>query len=142
MTRHAALLVIAACGAAPPAAHRDGIAGEDDAIEAFQAAWRRDVRPTIAERGDAYLRRIDDQMQAADALGLYHAEAKPCAEGVRLIEELERGGHSFVVHGTVAALRHRDRCWAVMFLGGMKRDVHGWLDPSGELIVAWRIPEG
>jgi hypothetical protein len=137
------LALVVACGAHPPRA-RPGIHDDEDAIEAFQQAWARDVRPRIA---DPLVRRIDTRMQTTSALGRYYAERHECREGVRRISELEsirqniEGETSIVVHGNVDALLGRQQCWSVMFLGGMPRlDAEGWLDPSGRLLVAWRIP--
>ena len=37
----------------------------------------------------------------------------------------------------------RDRCWSVTFLGCRRSlDAEGWLDVSGRLLIAWRIPAG
>lgn len=93
------------------------------------------------------MRRIDTRMQTTTAIGRYYAEQHECREGVKRISALEtmrqgiEGEPSLVVHGTVDALLGRDRCWSVMFLGGMpKLDAEGWLDPAGRLLIAWRIP--
>jgi hypothetical protein len=131
------LVLVAACssGTSAPSARR-AITSDEAAIAAFEAAWEHDVRPTIT---DPFVHQIDNRMQTADALGLYHAESHQCREGIDRVREL---GANLVVHGSPQALLGRDRCWSVLFLGGMKLDVEGWLDTHGHLLIAWRIPEG
>ena len=135
--------LVAACGAHPPRA-RPGIHDDEDAIVAFQRAWEREVRPRIA---DPLVRRIDTRMSTTTAIGRYFAQKYECREGLKRIHELEsmrqsiEGESSLIVHGTADALLNRDSCWSVTFLGGMPRlDAEGWLDPSGRLLIAWRIP--
>ncbi|MBS1117823.1 MAG: hypothetical protein H6Q90_51 [Deltaproteobacteria bacterium] len=131
------LVLVVACASRPPSPMPGTIADEDGAVAAFQTTWASDVRPTIA---DPLVRGIDDRMQSVDALGLYHAEPHGCREGLGRVRSL--GGGSFIVHGTPDALLEHDRCWSVVFLGGMKHDAEGWLDASGHLLIVWRIPEG
>ncbi|HEU0031503.1 MAG TPA: hypothetical protein VFQ53_12780 [Kofleriaceae bacterium] len=129
------LLVLAACGSSKPVP----LSHDDVAIRAFQTAWERDVRPRIAS---PEVRRIDERMQTTDALGRYYAELHPCRDGIARLRQASLLGHSPVFYGTPDALLGRDKCWSVLFLGGMKQDVEGWLDDRGRLLVAWRIPEG
>jgi hypothetical protein len=139
-----AALALVACGSSPAQHPRDGLASDDAAIAAFRAAWAREVRPRIA---DPLVRRIDARMQETTALGRYLAQQHDCREGVRRIVELEQlrqgieGERSLVVHGDLDALLGRDRCWSVLFMGGMPQlDVEGWLDRRGRLLIAFRIP--
>jgi hypothetical protein len=135
-----ALVLLAACGSQAAPASRGGVIADDDAaVAAFQAAWATDVRPRIA---DPLVRRIDTRMQSVDALGVYHAEPHACRDGIERVRSLAGGGQTFVFHGTPDALLRDDRCWSVLFLGGMKLDAEGWLDATGHLLIAWRIPEG
>ena len=136
-----AVFVLAACGSSDPPRGPIALAGEDAAIAAFRAEWVRYVRPAL----DTPLERaIDDKLDSADAIGLFHANAHGCAEGLARIRDLDSTGRQFVVHGEIGALgRKRDeRCWSVLFLGGMKLTVEGWLDEFGRLLIVWRLPEG
>ena len=140
--RAMALVLVAACGSnAPrPAAPAGTLVSDDAAIAAFQTAWEHDVRPTIS---DPLVRRIDNRMRSADALGLYLAEQHDCRDGIERIRGLNSNGSNFVVHGTPEALLDHGPCWSVLFLGGMKLDAEGWLDATtGQLLIAWRIPGG
>jgi hypothetical protein len=143
--RVALCLVLVACGSRAKPPTRTEIADNDAAVAAFQAAWARDVRPKIA---DPLVRRIDNRMQSTDALGRYLAEPHACREGIERIAHLENAKQtsgvlegSLVVYGTPDALLGRDRCWSVLFLGGLRNlDAEGWLDSSGRLLIAWRVP--
>jgi hypothetical protein len=72
----------------------------------------------------------------------------PRGEGIERIAHLENAKQvsgvpegSLVVYGTPDALLGRDRCWSVLFLGGLRNlDAEGWLDSSGRLLIAWRVP--
>ena len=138
------IVFVVACGPRPAPPSRT-ITDDDAAIAAFKAGWERDVRPKIA---DPLVRRIDTRMQSTDALGRYHAQSHQCREGIDRIRGLtdlvqhqdSPDGRNLVVHGTPDALLGRDRCWSVLFMGGMKLAAEGWLDPSGRLLIVWRIP--
>src|SRR4029079_10828511 len=111
-----------------------------------QGQWEREVRPKIA---DPLVRRIDNRMQEPDAWSAYFAEAHTCRDGLSRIAFLEHVRQSIddplalVFYGTPDALLGRDRCWSVLFMGGNRAlDAEGWLDTTGHLLIAWRIPEG
>jgi hypothetical protein len=140
-------LVVIACAPPPRAPAKRGLVDDHAAIVAFQNAWERQVRPKIA---DPLVRRIDNRMQDVDINGAYFAEQHACREGLERIELLERvrANNSddplgLVIFGSPDALLGRDRCWAVLFMGGKRSlDAEGWLDLTGRLLIAWRIPEG
>lgn len=134
-----AIVLVASCGPSPAPRLPGALQSDEAAIAAFQVAWEHDVRPTIA---DPLVRRIDNRMQSADALGLYHARLLKCRDGIERVRDLTSNGKSFIVHGTPEGLLGREWCWSVLFMGGMKLDAEGWLDPNGHLLIAWRIPEG
>ncbi len=136
-----ALALLVACGSQEAPRGPVALAGEDQAIAAFRSEWVRFVRPAL----DTPLEHaIDERLEAADAIGLFHANAHGCAEGLARVRDLDSTGRKFVVHGDIGVLaRHRDeRCWSVLFLGGMKLTVEGWLDDHGRLLLVWRLPEG
>jgi hypothetical protein len=136
-----AVVLVVACGSPEPPRGPVALTGENQAIAAFRAEWVRFVRPAI----DTPLERaIDERLEAADAIGLFHANAHGCAEGIARVRDLDSTGRKFVVHGDIGALaRQRDeQCWSVLFLGGMKLTVEGWLDEYGRLLLVWRLPEG
>jgi hypothetical protein len=87
-------------------------------------------------------------MQDVDALAGYTAESHMCRDGIERIAALEsvrqmsESNGSLVVFGSPDALLRREKCWAVLFMGGLRElDAEGWLDQTGRLLIAWRIPE-
>ncbi len=132
------VLGAAACGSHPPHG-KHGILDDDAAVAAFQTAWANEVRPKIS---DPLVRRIDNRMQSVDALGMYHVQSHACRDGLERVKSLTGGTATPVFHGTPNALLEHDHCWSVLFLGGAKLDAEGWLDDTGHLLIAWRIPEG
>lgn len=150
------LSVVAACGCCggakpgggPPAAHgtmggpRNALADDAAAIDAFRKAWRVSVVPNVSPKEREMTAAIDGAMQRdPDKLV---AKLASCRESAAIVRRTNADTHyDFVLFGTLADLDRDGDCWDVMYQGGMKLEVAGYLDPvSGKLLLVWRIPEG
>lgn len=66
-----------------------------------------------------------------------------CAEKRRFLSEVVADIGVFELDGDASRLERPGECTAVYFSGGMKLDVEFILDDhAGELLFAWRVPEG
>lgn len=84
---------------------------------------------------------IDESMRRSEHP--YSAKLEPCRKGREQVARANATGYDFVFFGRLDSLDRDGDCWAVMYEGGMKHEVIGYLDPAtGNLLLAWRIPEG
>ncbi|HEX6811565.1 MAG TPA: hypothetical protein VF384_08075 [Planctomycetota bacterium] len=112
------------------------------AVELFRVAWGEKVLPAVPEKereSAAYMYSL--MQKEPDKLVARPESCRACAAHVRELEALTKGNYG--LYGTLDALDRDGDCWAVMYQGGMKREIEGYLTPdTGELLYVRRTPEG
>lgn len=148
---------LGACGGASSGGGRSSLSNQGDAsgadfgtrvttaaqaIDAFRVTWTAAVVPNVPAKERAMTEAIDATMKAAP--DKFTARLASCREGHEVVQRtITQTQYDFVIHGQLADLDRDGACWHVMYAGGMKQEVLGYVDPgTGKLLLVWRIPEG
>ena len=125
------------------------VESQGDAVAVLRTAWPG-VVASISEPSRRDWATAQSPRLAAAALGgdfeQIDAELEDCRSGFRWVHQLEtehdgslRGA---VLDGAHAALRRDERCWAVMFHGGMEGEILAYVARDGTLLAVTIVPEG
>lgn len=116
-------------------------ASADEAIASFRAVWRLVVMANVPGGEQELIGLIDEEIRAGR--GRWEATRGSCRAQHDRVAAGSSHHPPLVFFGLLERMDRDGECWAVLYDGGMKRVVEGFLAAGdGRVLVVWRVPEG